>query len=166
MRRGATIVLVVGLVVASWLVWRWLFPSDETAIRRLVNTAVAQASWAEQDGNINRLVASERLAALCTPDVVVLMEARGVHSRRLQGREELRQAVLAARAEVAWLGLSVDGVEVSISDSGTAATVLLAATVRMDRLSEPLLQDYKLALSKLEGDWLLSRVEPVRGFGQ
>ena len=157
--------LLLALGVGGFLVWRWLFPPDEVVIRRLVQEAVAVANWEEQGGMIQRVSAAGQLGRLCAPDVVMLLEARGVNSRRVQGREDLKQMYLLARSQWPWLRLTVDGAEVVVADSGQEATVLLAATVRMDQLREPLLIDYELGFRKIDNDWLLARVEPVKGFG-
>jgi len=166
MRRGLGWVVAAAVVILGFLAWRWLFPPDEVVIRKVVKTALAAASWEQGAGNLGRLAAANRLMGLCTPEIEILLETRGARSSRIQGRDDLRQAVLAMRGQVAWLEVTVDDVEVALSDTGEGATVLLAATVRGEGASEPILQDYKLAMRKIDGEWLIDRVEPVRGFGQ
>jgi hypothetical protein len=165
MRRGAGWFILVGVFVLGWLAWRWLFPADDVVIRKVVQEAAAAASWESGAGNLSRLAAASRLVGLCVPEVEVLLETRGEASRRLQGRDDVRQAILAVRTQAAWLQLSVDEVEVKVDEAGESARVLLAVTVRAEGFTEPLLQDYKLAMRKVEGEWLIARAEPVRGFG-
>jgi len=166
MRRGLGWLVLVAVLILGFLAWRWLFPADEVVIRKVVGTAVAAASWEQGAGNLSRLAAANRLMGLCTPEIEILVETRGERSGRLQGRDDLRLAILRVRGQAAWLQVTVDDVEVAVSDSGEAATVLLAATVRGERALEPILQDYKLAMRKVDGEWLIDRVEPVRGFGR
>lgn len=165
MRRGLRLAIVAGMVLLGFWAWRGWFPPDEVVIRKVVERAVASVSWESGTGNLSRLAAASRLTELCAPDVEVLLEARGERSQRIQGREELRQSILAVQIRADWLRVTTDEVEVAVNEAGDVATVLLASTVRGEGLSEPILQDYKLVLRKLEGDWLIARVEPVRGFG-
>ena len=88
-------------------------------------------------GALDRLAGAGRLATLCTRDVQVLLDTQGAQSRRLQGREEVRHAGVAARAQLPWLRLQLSDVEVRIVESGVKATVLMAATVRAAGASEP-----------------------------
>ena len=149
----------------GYLAYQWLFPSDEVVIRKVLQQAAAAASWGESGGALDRLAGAGRLATLCTRDVQVLLDTQGAQSRRLQGREEVRQAGLAARAQLPWLRVQLSDVEVRVVESGVKATVLMAATVRAAGASEPLIQDYELTLRREDGDWLIERVQPVRGFG-
>ncbi|MFM1945153.1 MAG: hypothetical protein RI897_4135, partial [Verrucomicrobiota bacterium] len=53
--------------------------------------------------------------------------------------------------------------EVSVGGGGEGAVVLLAATVEIGGVDESILGDYKLGLRKVDGEWLIERVEPVDG---
>ena len=98
-------------------------------------------------------------------DVEVLLETRGRGSQMLQGRSDLQQSVLLVRQRAAWLRAEVDDLEVRFVEPGLTAVVLLAATVEIGGVDEAILGDYKLTLRKVEGDWFIQRVEPVRGLG-
>jgi hypothetical protein len=166
MRRGLGLVALVAMVVLGFLAWRWLFPPDEVVIRKMVRAAAAAVSWEQGAGNFSRLAAANRLVGLCTPEIEILLDARGAGSERVQGRDALRQAIVAVRSRAAWLQVAVEGVELMVSESKDSATVLLAAAVRAEGTREPVLLNYKLSMRKVGGEWLIDRVEPVRGYGQ
>ena len=165
MRKLALALVILGLAAGGYALWRWLYPPDAVVIRRVVLEAMQAASWEKQGGRLQALAAANRLASLCTQDVEILLETRGVHSRRLRGRDDLREAALGARTQVAWLRLELDDLEVTILEPGVSAGVLVASTVEASRVREPILQDYKLDMQKVDGDWRIARVEPVKGFG-
>lgn len=165
MRWVLGVVALAVVLSGGYLTYRWLFPPDEVVIRKVLRQAAAAASWDESGGALERLAGAGRLATLCTRDVQVLLDTQGARSRRLQGREEVRQAGVAARAQVPWLRLQLSDVAIRVVEPGVKATVLMAATATAAGASEPLVQDYELTLRREDGEWLIERVQPVRGFG-
>jgi len=164
-RWVAGLVVLVLLGVLGTLAYRWWFPPDEVVIRKVLRQAADAASWEESGGTLERLAGAGRLAAVCTRDVQVLLDTRGARGRRLQGRQEVREAGVAARTQVPWLRLELSDIEVRLVEPGAKATVLLASKVTLAGISEPLVQDYELTLRREDGDWLIERVQPVKGFG-
>lgn len=165
MRWMLGLAALVAVLGGGYFVYQWWFPPDEVVIRKVLRQAAATASWEESGGALDRLAGAGRLAMLCTHDIQVLLDTQGARGRRLQGREEVRQAGVAARTQLAWLRLELSDVEVRVVEPGAKATVLMAATATMAGGIEPLVQDYELTLSREEGEWLIARVQPVRGFG-
>lgn len=163
MRRVVQLILLAGLVVLGFVAWRWMFPGDEVRVRRVVEAAVDAVSWEAGEGNIARMAAANRLGSLCAADIQVVVETRRGGSQVLEGRSDLQQAMMIVRQRAAWMRVGVDDLEVTIGSGGVGAVVLLAATVEIGGVDESILGDYKLGLKKVDGEWLIERVEPVDG---
>jgi hypothetical protein len=167
MKRRLAVILPVGvaLVAAVYAFYRFLFPSDPEAIRRLMTEAADAASWESGAGLIARQSAASRLAAFCTDDVEIHVEGLGSSDAVLHGRGDIRQAALAARYRAAYFRIALSDLEIQVTAPGQSATVLLVATARLAGVNEPLIQEYRLELVKQDGEWLIRRAEPIRGFG-
>ena len=158
--------LAVGLLLlGGWMAYRWLFPPDEVLVRRVVKQACNAASWGAGTGALGKLAGVDTLAGLVSPDVEVLLNYQGPHSGRLRGRDEIRSIAAAMRLDKAWLKVDVEGMEASVVEPGLSATAVVALVVTYDGGSQPLSNDFGIDLRKIDGDWLITRVEPIRGFG-
>ena len=100
MRKLIVVVLVAAVILAGVWISRLLFPSDETTIRRILADVAESASLKANTHPLVRLGGANKLAGFFTSDVVIEIEGVPVQAHAINGREELIQAVTAARASV------------------------------------------------------------------
>jgi hypothetical protein len=152
----------VFLAAAGFLLYRYLFPPHEQRIRKTLNDAAATVSFRADTGNLARLAAINRLTAYFTPDVEILVEMPGSNSRRLVGRDEVREAALGTRAAVRSLEIRLRDIGVELDEDRLSARAHVVVDVRIDGDSDPGISEFKLTMTQLEGDWRIRRIEPVR----
>jgi hypothetical protein len=159
------IAILVGAAVIGGL-WWWLSPSDVRQIEKLVRTAAEAASWSPGTGSgLEKLAGANRLVGCCTEDVVVATEGMGPRARTLQGVEEVRQAVLAARTSGVGLSIGLDEISVEVTAERTTGVAQFLARIHAGEAKEPWLLEVRVQVRKTAEGWRIARVEPVKGFG-
>jgi hypothetical protein len=154
--------LLAGLIVAGgvWL-WRVLFPSDETQIRKVLLELASAATTKSGEGNIAKVRRVDRILGCLTPDVVIRFapgRARGVV---LNGRDEIQGAAMALTQTGRAVIVEFIDIDVAAVPAGAeAATALLTAKVQVVGERDFGVQALKIGLAK-EKDfgWRLNRVE-------
>ena len=165
MRRLGSLLLVLVLMAGGYLAWRWLFPSDEHLIRQVLSTGAQEGSWNAAQSSLSQLAGPARLAALCTIDVEVQLEAPGLAGRSIRGADEVRQLALAARANTPSCQVDLSDLSVALEPDRQAAVVQVVATARIGGSEDPIVQEFRIEMRKVDRRWKIARVEPVRGFG-
>jgi ketosteroid isomerase-like protein len=156
---------VLAAVLAGVWVWRILFPGDERLIRQLLAEAAQTASVKPNENPIFKLAGANKLVGFFSPDAVVKVEVAGLDTRSLSGRDDLLQAVAAARAGLQEARIQLHEVAVQVDPAGRAATAQLVATAYLNGTGNPVVQELRLQLGKIEGRWKIVRVETMRGLG-
>ena len=148
----------IALVIWGWLV---LFPTPEHVIRNQLSDLARTASVAPNEGPLAKAYNSQKLASFFAPDVEIVLDVPG-HAAGIHDRDELMRAAMAWRSNAS--GLKVEFVDVSVvvaADKQSAISHLTGkANVPGENLPE--VQELKIAFKKLEGKWLIHRVQTVK----
>ena len=163
MNRLLLILVLVVLGAGGYYLYRQLFPPHEQRIRQTLRHAASTVSFGPETGNLARLAAINRLTTFFTPDVEILVDMPGAASRRLVGRDEVRQVAAGTRAAVQSLEVRLREIAVELEAGGELARVHVVVDVRVDGSGDPWIAEFKLVMVHMEGDWLIHRIEPVRG---
>lgn len=142
------------------LLYRKLFPSDETLVRRLLDVVAAAASVTPDEKPITRLGKAAQLAGQFADTVVLNIDLAGLQGRTIQGRDELIQLVAGARANLT--ETTVEFLDANVTVEGDRAQVHTTAFARISGQSDPTVQELKMGLAKTDGRWRIDRVETVR----
>jgi hypothetical protein len=163
MRRGITqlILLAVALALGFWT-WRVLFPGPEYLIRKHLMELAQLASFSSNEAPLAKAINSEKMVALCTPDVEISIDTGGRGQHTIKGREDLGHAALAARSAISGLTVEFLDVNITIDPDKQSATVDLTAKGKIAGESDLLVQELKFFFKKIGGSWLISRVESVK----
>lgn len=161
MQKSFRALIAAVLIGLGILGWRMLFPSPERIIRGRLVSLAATASFNQGQGMVLRAYKATKLIDFFTADAVVSVDSRGYEARTLTGRTELQQA---ATALTQYDGISVEFLDINVSlgpDEQTAIANLTArATVEGQR--DYFVQEFNFALKKVDGQWLIYRVESVK----
>ena len=151
--------LLVALgVVAFWL-WRILVPTQEEIIRKRLLQIAQVASFSGKESPLAKLGNAQQLANFCAPDAEIAVEIPG-HTQTITGQEEIRQAALGARTAVSSVRIEFLDVNVAIDLGKQSAVAHLTAKGRVQ--GEQVVQEMKFIFRKIEGKWLIQRVETVK----
>ncbi len=163
MKKGVMLaVLVAVLGGAGYWVWVTFFPNAETAVRKRLNALAEAGSFPSNESPLAKLASAQGLGNFFTTDAEILVNVPGRSQQTLSGREEVVQAALAAHSTLAGLTVNFYDIVVTVAPDKQSATANLTAKVRMPGEKDFNLQELKLELKKIEGQWLIHKVETVK----
>jgi hypothetical protein len=163
LNRLLLVLVLLVLGAGGYFLYRQLFPPHEQRIRQTLRHAAGTVSFRPETGNLARLAAINRLTTFFTPDVEILVDMPGAASRRLVGRDEVRQVAAGTRSAVQSLEVRLRDIAVELESGKELARVHVVVDVRVDGDGDPWIAEFKLVMVSTEGDWLIHRIEPVRG---
>jgi hypothetical protein len=159
MTRFATIGLVFGMAALAG--WYFLTGGEVGKIKRVVETARASVSWDGRESELEQLAAIGRLTGCVTHNVEVQIDILGGPSGSLSGVDDLKPAILAARRQMPLVNVSILDMDVILRDD-THARVELTANFTTDKPKEINPQEFALSLRKINGSWLIEKIESIR----
>lgn len=156
--------LVMLAAAAAACVWFWtvLFPGPEKMIRKQLASVAAEASF---NGGENPLIAANRAENFASRfgtnvEININLQEHGQHD--FVGRADIMQAVAGVRSRLNSLKVEFLDVSVAVGPDKQSATANLTVKAETADDKNFLVQEMKITLQKIEGDWLITRVETVR----
>ena len=156
---------VLGVVILAGLgVWLWtiLFPSPQKIIRQRLEAVAKCVSFAPGDGMLVRLAGAQGLAGYFATNAEITLEVPGRDHFIISGRNEITQAALTARSAVSSLKVKFLDITVTVAPNRQSATVDLTVDANISDQQDVSVQETKILLRKINGEWLITRVETVR----
>ncbi|MDD5139988.1 MAG: hypothetical protein PHY43_07000 [Verrucomicrobiales bacterium] len=157
---------LLAVVVAAG-VWLWIviFPGPEKIIRQRLAEIARLASFKADENPLAALGGAQKLAGFCSPDLQVKLAAPVNVEHTFESRQEIVQSVLAARSTFGGT-LKVEFVDVlvTLAPDKQSAEADLTARMQSSGSKELNVQEIKFTLKKVDGQWLVTRVETVRTF--
>jgi hypothetical protein len=157
--------LIVPAVLVAGGVWFWtaLFPGPEKVIRQRLAEIARLASFNADENPLAALGGAQKLAGFCSPTLQVKLAAPANVEHTFDTREEVAQSDLAARAAFGGT-LKVEFVDVVVTLAPSQQSAVADLTARMQSGSDLNVQEIKFTLKKVDGQWLVTRVETIRTF--
>jgi ketosteroid isomerase-like protein len=146
------IALLAAIVIACWWSWQILFPSSEQVIRKRLSSLAQTASASN----------APKLAAFFTTDAQIDIDVSS-HHLNITGRDEMMAAAaMAARSQPGRYKVEFGSQEIEVASDNTSAIVHLTAKVTVSGESDWIPQELKITFQKIDGNWLISRLETVK----
>ena len=154
----------MGAVLIAFGVWLWsvVFPSPERVIRKRLAELAKSVSFGGNESPLAALDNSQRVAGFFTEDVEVHVDLPGRSAQILSGREQLFYAVKQARSMLGGLQVEFLDVNATVAPDRKSAEANLTLKGRVAGEKDLIVQELKLMLNKLEGNWRIKRVETVK----
>jgi hypothetical protein len=159
LKRIGQVIGVLVLLVAVFYVSRILFPDDAVVIRNLLHEMAEEASFAGEETPLAKVSKAGKLAGYFTVDARIEVKPFGFQQMLITGRTEIREAVIGARTIASSLEITLDRVDIVVAEDRSSASVAMGATVRSSRQAEPWNQVFDVEMKRVEGDWLINRVQ-------
>lgn len=150
---------VIGLVI--WL-WTVLFPSPEAVIRARLDSLARAISFNAGSSMISQAYNAQKAADFFTTDVDVELNVAGLEAIELHGRDEILQIAAGARSRIASLKVEFLDMNVTINPDGQTAKVNLTGKANAPGERDFSAQEFNFLLKKVDGKWLIYRVETVK----
>jgi len=156
------LILLAALAALGFWLWTVFFPSPEKVIRRQLTELARTATFTAQDSAIARGLKAQRLVNFFSTDAQLIFDAPGAGQRTLTGREEIRETAAAGFQSVPSLGVELLDITIRVDASRRSAEVSCTAKVRSGDNKDFGVQEMKFVFKKIEGKWLIARVETVK----
>ena len=155
--------VTVGIIGAALLIYfiLKLFPNDVRVIEKNTKRLAALASFTANELPLSRLQNTRELANFFATDAQVAVDVPGA-SQSISGREELFQMAMAARSSHPGAQVDLLDVTVALDPGKKDAIVDTTLKAKLANQSELVIQELKITWRKLEGDWLIQKIETVR----
>jgi hypothetical protein len=163
MNKLFKIILLLALLALGFWLWTIFFPNPQQVIRNRLNKLAHLASFSPDEGNISRVAKVQRLGQLFAENVQVVVDVPGADVQNITSREELMQAAMAAKRFTG--GLKAEFLDMDIpplDNDAQSAVVDLTLKAKVSTESDLIVQELKFTLKKINGDWLITRVETVK----
>lgn len=153
--------LAIVAAIGFWL-WTVFFPSPESAIKKQLAAVARLLTFSPKEGPLAKIANVEDLTGYFSNDIEIVVDTPVQARRSVSGREDLRQILLGARTALTGLEVDFKDVTVTLAPDKTGATVSLTARAQVAGDRDMFVQEAKFILHKIEGKWLIVRVETVR----
>ncbi len=150
--------LLAGLGIGAW---RWWHPSPEQAVRQRLAELARTVTVSPQESALTKVAKFQKLAAFFTDDVEIAVDVPGHSVWTLNGRDELMDAI-RARSMLRPITVKFVDVSVTLGPDGGSAAAHFTAVADVPGENVPQVQEMKVGLRHVQGDWLIRRAETVR----
>jgi len=134
-------------------------------IRKLLAQAAEVAAVKPNQNPIFKLAGANKLVGFFSPDVLLKVDLSGADLRSISGRDDLLQAISAARAGLQEARIQLHEVHVNVDTDRQSASAQLVTTAYLNGSADPLVQELKMQLRKIDGHWKIAQVETVKTLG-
>jgi len=162
MRIFARLALLAVLAALGFWLYTVLFPGPDKVIRKRLAKVAQLASIRPDQGLLSRGASIQELANHFDSKVEITVNWRGRSEHSLAGRDEIIQAAKLAHTQFKSLEFEFLDVNVTLAPDKQSATVNLTAKVTSDDEKDFQVQELKITLKKVNGDWLIFQIETVR----
>jgi hypothetical protein len=162
MKLIVRIVLVVALAALGIWLWTVLFPNPEKVIRQRLTELARTASSSSGESDLARLAAARSLAGFFSTNVEFQVELPELARYSIMDRDEIMQAALMARSRAGGLKVKFPDINETVAPDKQSAVADLTVEANISGERDPLVQEMKFTLQKIDGQWLITRVETVR----
>jgi len=154
------VAVTVAVLIAAVVGYRW-WTSPERVIRHTLNEAASALNHDQPASNLSAIAAVAVLNAYLAPDVSI---EGGPASTPLVGRQEIVATAARLRASIPMMRVQLFDEEISFVTAAAATVHLTAQVTTRGGGGEDLADAHQLivALVKLDGRWLVSRVTLVQ----
>ena len=156
--------IILLAVLAALSVWLWLvvFPGPEKVIRKRLTEIARTASFSSNQSDLARLAAAQGLAGCFATNIEVSIDVPGHGRITLSGRDEIMQTALAARGAMSGLSVKFPDINVTVEPDKQSAVADLTLEGIILGETDHIVQEMKFTLQKIDGQWLITRVETIR----
>ncbi len=155
--------LAVLLAIAAGIAY-WFWPaSPERIIKKQLMEVAKLASFGPSEAPLAKLSNSQKLTLHFANELEILIDVPGrAHQQVFHSHDELLQAAMGARSTLGSLQVEFLDINVTVGPDKTTAVADLTARIFISGDKDFIIQEIKISLRKIEGEWLIYRLETVK----
>ncbi|HZR17798.1 MAG TPA: hypothetical protein VFE51_10760 [Verrucomicrobiae bacterium] len=150
------------LCAALFCSWHWLFPSPQQVIRKRLSQLAAAASIAPNEAPLVKLAKAQRLSTFFAMDARVNVDIPGRAVQGFNGRDEIQQAAIGARAILNTLKVEFVDVVVEVGPDKKSARAHLTATANLPGEKIPEVQELEIGFTNIDREWLINQAQTIK----
>ncbi len=156
---------VFALAVAALAVWLWLvlFPSPEKVIAGQFEKLARAVSNLPGEGLLPRMAGAQKVGSFFSTNVEINIDVPGRQQHAITSRDDIVQAVLAAHS-AGGLTVKFPDINVMVDAAKETAQADITVEARVPGEQDMVVQAMRITLRKINGKWLITRVQTVRTF--
>jgi hypothetical protein len=154
---------VLTLAVGAFAVGLWLvlFPSPEKVIAGQFKKLAHAASVPPGEGGLPRLIAAQTVGNFFSASVEINIDLPGRRHLATMSRDDIVRALLAAQSS-GGLTVKFPDINVTVGSDSESAQADVTVEARVPGGQDMMVQQMKFTLRKINGKWLITRVQTVR----
>lgn len=156
------LILLGALAATAFWLWTVLFPSPDKVVLKKLSRLAQEATFGSDDSNLVRASKASSVISYFAADTQVFVVLEGVGSRVFAGRDELREAVMGGAVNFPSLDVKFVDATARVAADKQTVDVNCTAEVKLARQKEVGVQELRFEFKKIEGEWRISRLEPVK----
>jgi hypothetical protein len=161
MKRLLQLFALLALLALGWWAWTFFFPNPQKVILRRLDKIARLASFTSDESNLTRVVNIQKLGNYFADDVYVSVKIPEMESFVFNTRGELMSAAMGVRSSGRTVEARFYSIMVAIAPDGLSAEAALTAFAKIGGEKEPFAQRLKFTFKKINGAWLITRVEAL-----
>ena len=146
--------------LAFWL-WMVCFPSPEKVVLKKISQLAALANVGTGDSNLARAGKATQVIGDFANDGEIVVNVPGMVGT-LSGRDEIHDLVMAGFVSVTSLKVQFLDATARIGADRHTARLNCTGRVSVGDAKDTEIQELRFQLRKIEGNWLITRVETVK----
>lgn len=162
MKIAIRLVLLAAAVVLGFWLWTILFPSPEKIVLKKISSLAATATFNADTGNIVRAGKVSNLIGYFSTDAQIVVDIPGTAAGTLNSRDEIREAAAGTFTRFKSLDVKFLDATPKVAADKQSAEVNCTAEVHIGDSKDFGVQELHFQLKKIEGDWLITRIETVK----
>lgn len=156
------LVLLAAVGAVGFWLWTVLFPSPEKVVLKKISRLAVVGTFEQADSNLTRAGKASSVVSFFAPDAQIVVAVSGVGSWTFAGREEIREKALAGYATLPSLQVKFLDATAHIAPGATSAKVNCTCEIKIGGQKDMGVQEIIISLKKIDGDWLITSIEPVK----
>ena len=162
MKLAVRLLILAGLVALGYWAWTVAFPNPRKAVWHRLETLAQLASFGPNEGQITKLASAQKFAGYFSDQVTVNVDVTGGEKATYNNREDLIQALQGARMLASSVKAKFLGPKIEMTLGNQEAIVGVALTADIGGEENAVVVDLKIGMKKIDGDWVITRVETVQ----
>lgn len=162
MKIATRLVLVVALAALGCWLWTVFFPNPEKVVLKRIASLAKTATVSAGDGAIARAAKVSSVIGYFATDAEIQFDTPETGAHTINGRDEIREIAAGGFANVHSLTVKFDDATARVTPDKQSADVSCTAKVTPGDSRDFGLQELRFTLKKIDGDWLITKVETVK----